>query len=854
MYGQERPSIRRAPTQMTTPRDSLVPAIRYRDGRVDVGRTGSRGACLAALAGFALAACSPTEPPPLERVADNIGLTQQYCTDCHNDAEFAGNLSFEGAAAHEVAADPAKWETVVRKLRGSLMPPPGEPRPPADRIDALVVSLEDHLDALAAERGPTPGNVALHRLNRTEYAAAVEQLLGLRIDARSMLPGDIASDGFDNVAEVLRVSPTHIEQYVAAARDISIMAVGEPAPAPLRSAYRSARENKTTHVDGLPLGTRGGLVFEHNFPSDGEYVFNVTVSSVQGSELRGYPYGWLEYEHRLIVVVDGAKVFEDTIGGPEDSKALDQGQIAEVDRIRARFQNIRIPIQAGVRSVGATFVARSRAEGDYLLEALVPGEGVPDVPRIFGMEVIGPYEPKGINGMTESRSRIFSCYPDAASEEASCAEAILTDLAGRAYRRPVGVAEVAPLLEFYRDGHAEGGFETGIQKALMAILASTRFLYRAEPGEQSQDLAPGAARPISDLELAWRLSFFLWSQGPDDELLALAEARELGEPQVYRAQVERMLVDPRSERLVTNFAFQWLGVRRIDSLDPDPRLYPTFDEDLRNAFRTEMRLFLDSILRNPDASVLDLINAGHTFVNERLARHYGLPDVRGDRFRRVELDDSARFGLFGKGSVLMVTSYPDRTSPVLRGAWIMEQMLAAPPNPPPPEVETDLAPVVGDIPRSVRERLALHREVPSCNQCHGVIDPLGQALENFDAVGEWRLRERDSGVPVDTTGELAGGGAIAGPADLRAALTSEPGLFVQALTEKLMVYALGRGLEYYDMPVVRAIVDRAAEDGYRFGTIVLGVAESVPFRMRGLPPDEHETTAAANAAGSTSRR
>jgi hypothetical protein len=399
---------------------------------------------------------------------------------------------------------------------------------------------------------------------------------------------------------------------------------------------------------------------------------------------------------------------------------------------------------------------------------------------------------------------------------------------------------------FYEAGSEAGGFEAGIQKGLMAILASTRFLYRAQPGAAPEDLPPGANYPITDLELAWRLAFFLWSQGPDDELLALADSGRLSEPDVYAGQVRRMFADPRSETLVTNFAFQWLGVRRLDAIDPDPRLYPTFDEDLRHAFRTEMRLFLNSVLREEDRSVVDLLNARETYLNERLARHYGLADVRGDRFRRIELEDSRRWGLFGKGSVLMVTSYPDRTSPVLRGAWIMEAILAAPPNPPPPDVETDLTPVPGDRPRSVRERLALHREVPSCNQCHGVIDPLGQALENFDAIGAWRIRERDSGVPVDPTGRLAGGGPdVEGPGDLRRALTAEPERFVRALTEKLMVYALGRGLRYYDMPTVRAIVDAAAEEDYRFSAIVRGIANSVPFRMRSVPEPAAEATTAA---------
>jgi hypothetical protein len=782
----------------------------------------------AALIAAVLAGCS--EPPPEEAVAQHVELFGRYCTDCHNDAEAAGDMSLEHVTADEVAAKPEVFEQVVRKLRGGLMPPPGEPRPNADDRLALVAALERHLDATAAARRLEPGRVALHRMNRTEYAAAVEQLLGVRIDARSMLPADMASEGFDNVAEVLRVTPTHIEQYVAAARDISIMAVGEKKPAPTRADYRSERGLRTAHVDGLPLGTRDGLLVEHNFPADGTYEINLNISSIPGSELRGYPYGWLEYEHTVAVTIDGAKVFAGNIGGEIDSKALDQGQIKEVEAIKNRFRGIRVDVKAGRRSVGAAFVARSFAEGDYLLQSLVPGEGVPDIPRLFGMEVIGPYDPTGIAEPTESRARIFSCYPQNESDEQACATQILTNLARGAFRRPVTSDDIAPALDFYAQGRAEGGFETGIQKGLMAILASTKFLYRAEPGAAPESLEPGSSYAVSDLELAWRLSFFLWSQGPDEALLELAQAGTLHEPAVLERQVRRMLADERSRSLVTNFAFQWLGVRRLEAIDPDPRLYPTFDEDLRRAFTKEMELYLDSILRER-RSVVDLLTANHTFVNERLARHYGISHVRGDQFRRVELTDSHRFGLFGKGSVLMVTSYPDRTSPVLRGAWIMEQILAAPPNPPPPGVETDLAPS-GEVPRSVRERLALHRTQTSCNQCHGVIDPLGQALENFDVIGEWRERERDSGVAVDSTGTTSMGQPVNSPEELRAALSSDPTLFVHTLTEKLMTFALGRGLEHYDMPVVRRIVADAASEGYSFESIVLGVARSVPFRMR----------------------
>ena len=594
------------------------------------------------------------------------------------------------------------------------------------------------------------------------------------------------------------------------------------------------------------------MLVEHNIPADGTYEINLNISSIPGSELRGYPYGWLEYEHGVAVTIDGQKVFGGNIGGEADSKALDQGQIKEVEAIKNRFRGIRVDVKAGRRSVGAAFVARSFAEGDYLLQSLVPGEGVPDIPRLYGMDIIGPFDPTGIAEPTESRARIFSCYPQNESEDAgrdargsatqgavaeqACATQILTNLARGAFRRPVTSDDVAPALEFYAEGRGEGGFETGIQKGLMSILASTKFLYRAEPGAPPQSIEAGSEYAVSDLELAWRLSFFLWSQGPDETLLDLAQAGTLHEPAVLERQVRRMLADERSRSLVTNFAFQWLGVRRLEAIDPDPRLYPNFDEDLRRAFVKEMELYVDSILR-ADRSVVDLLTAKHTFANERLARHYGLLDVRGDQFRRVELDDPHRFGLFGKGSVLMVTSYPDRTSPVLRGAWIMEQILAAPPNPPPPGVETDLAPS-GDVPKSVRERLALHRTQPSCNQCHGVIDPLGQALENFNVVGEWRSHERDSGVLVDSTGITSTGQPVNSPEELRAALSADPTLFVQALTEKLLTFALGRGVEHYDMPVVRRIVADAKAQGYSFESIVLGVAQSVPFRMRSAPVPE----------------
>ncbi|HEX5048430.1 MAG TPA: DUF1592 domain-containing protein, partial [Gammaproteobacteria bacterium] len=574
----------------------------------------------------------------------------------------------------------------------------------------------------------------------------------------------------------------------------------------------------------------------HYFKADGRYRFDLNLGSEQGDELRGYPNGWMEYQHTVVLTIDGVPVFKNTIGGPEDSLALDQRQITAVEEIKGRFRGIELQVAAGEHEIAAAFVARSRAEGDYLLQPLIPGEGVPDVPRLHGIVVIGPYDARGIAGTTGSRERVFVCRPQSENDERPCATKILAGLARQAFRRPVGNDDLEPVLAFYERGRAAGGFDTGVQQGLMAILASTKFLYRAEPGAAPAGAKPGDAYAVTDLELAWRLAFFLWSEGPDETLLALAERNELHEPAVYAAQIERLLKDPRSESLVTNFAFQWLGVRRLDALDPDPRLFPTFDADLRNAFRTEMQLFLDSVLRDDKASVLDLLGANYTFVNERLARHYGIADVRGAQFRRVQLADERRYGLFGKGSVLMVSSYPDRTSPVLRGAWIMEQIVGAPPSPPPPGVETNLPALEPGVALSVRERLARHRTSPSCNQCHGVIDPLGQALENYDPVGEWRLIERQNGAKIDSTGELAGGeGTVNGPAELRAALLRDPDRFVRVVTEKLMTYALGRGVEYYDMPVVRAVARDAKRDGYRFSALVKGIAESAAFRMRTVP-------------------
>jgi hypothetical protein len=764
-------------------------------------------------------------------------LLDRYCVDCHNQSEFAGNVAFDTLAPTDLPEKPELFEKVVRKLGGHLMPPPGSPRPEQAEIDTFVASLEANLDA-ASGSAPHPGYVTVHRLNRREYAAAIDELLGLEIDPADFLPNDLKSDGFDNIADVLRISPAFFDQYIAAAREISLRAIGNPDAAVDRRILLASRDLQNGHIDGLPLGTRGGLVEHQSFPADGEYEFSIDVRTVQGDELRAYPDGWIEFRHKVILTIDGERVFEDEIGGDEDSRAIDQRQITAFHEIRSRFQNIRVPVTAGVHEIGATFVARTFAESDKLLEPIVPGTGERSIPSIYGVEVVGPYAPTGIAGTTVGRRHVFVCRPEGAEDELPCARKILGNLARQAFRRPVTDADLETLLGFYRDGAAEAGFDAGVQHGLMAILASPKFLFRT-PEAPPPELAPGATYAVSDLELASRLSFFIWGRGPDERLLELAEQGRLGDRKVLDAEVERMLADTRSKSLVTDFAFQWLALDGINVIDPDPRLFPNFTNDLRAAFLTEMELYLDSVLR-ADRSVLDLLDAKETFVNERLARHYGIKSVRGDHVRRIELEDSNRWGLFGKGAVLMLTSYPHRTSPVLRGIWVMDHILATPPSPPPPGVETDLdksTEALGEA-LTVRGRLEMHRADPACSHCHGVIDPLGLALENFDAIGEWRDVERDQGLPIDASGQLASGEPVRGPEDLRNALLAQPELFLTALTEKLMTYAIGRRLEYYDMPTVRAVVREARRtDDYRFSSLVRAVVASPAFRMRSVPDD-----------------
>ncbi|HTC54027.1 MAG TPA: DUF1592 domain-containing protein [Steroidobacteraceae bacterium] len=748
-----------------------------------------------------------------------------HCSKCHNSEDWAGGIAFDTIPKDDIAANAETWEKVVGKLRGRLMPPPGQPQPDQRAIDSFVHFMESSLDHAALA---DPGNVALHRLNRTEYGREIRRILGLDIDAGTALPTDVSSDGFDNVAAVLRTSPTFLDEFITAARNISRQAIGRATGKPSSRAYRAGSGLQFEHQAGLPLGTRGGMVVTHYFPADGEYDFNIRDFYFGGA---GYVTK-IDAPHTVILTIDDVRVFQGTVGGPKDLQAVDVRQAEAADELQARFNHIRVRIKAGPHQVGVAFVERSFAESDSPLEPIAELPEMERYPTIPGFDVSGPFNVTGV-GDTESRRRIFICHPASQEQEEPCARRILANLATEAFRRPVTDADLEPLMRFYAMGREAGDFDSGIESGLTSVLSSTKFLFRAEPAPPASP--PGTIYRLNDLELASRLSFFLWSEGPDQPLLQLATAGTLHEPKVLDAQIRRMLSDPRSASLITNFAFQWLEIPKIDTLEPDPVLYPDFTPDLRSAFREEMRLFLNSVLRS-DRSVLELLNSDTTFVNETLARQYGIPDIRGDQFRQVHLADPNRWGLLGKGAVLMATSYGNRTAPVLRGAWILDNITGTPPTSPPPGVGALKETEPGKEAQTVRVRLEHHRQNPSCNACHGILDPLGFALENFDVIGGWRDQDRDAGSAIDSSGQLVDGTHVNGPAQLRKALLARPDQFVQTLTEKLMTFALGRGVTYQDMPTVRAIVRRAGADQYRFEDIVAGIVESDAFEMRELPP------------------
>jgi len=757
-------------------------------------------------------------------------LLDERCGNCHNSTDWAGSLAFDTLSPDDIGGEAEVWEKVVRRLRGHLMPPPGEPQLDARQQDEFVQWLESRLDAAGATR-PDPGYVGLHRLNRTEYRREIQRLLSLEVEVENLLPKDVSSDGFDNVAAALRTSPAFLDQYIAAARNVARLAIGSATAKPSSREYRvDPAIDQSKHIDGLPLGTRGGIQVQHYFPADGEYEFNIREFFFMGA---GYVTK-IDSRHRVILTIDDQRVFQNEAGGPEDLKYVDQQQAIAADNMQARFNHIRARVPAGMHRIGVAFVERSYAQSDSPLQPIAMLPEMERYPNIPGFDVSGPFNVSSV-GETPSRQRIFVCRPASEAEEAPCARRILSKFATEAFRRPATQEDLAAPLQFYASGRAAGGFESGIESGLTAILASTKFLFRAETSAATALEAP---KPLTDLELASRLSFFLWSEGPDQRLVEVATAGRLHDPAVLAAEVRRMLADPRSSTLVTNFAFQWLNVLQIDKIQPDPVIYPTFDPNLRRGFREEIRLFLDSVLR-ADRSVLDLLRSDTTFLNERLALQYGIPNIRGDQFRPVKLADPNRFGLFGKGAVLMGTSYGNRTSPVLRGAYILENITGTPPTPPPPGVEQFKETEAGHKAQTVRDRLEAHRANKSCNACHGVIDPLGFALENYDVTGAWRDRDRDAGEAIDSRGVLASGVKVDGPAELSRAILAHPDQFVQAVTEKLLVYGLGRPLRYQDMPAIRGIVRGAAAREYRFADIVQGIVASDAFRMNQLPGAGH---------------
>ena len=748
-------------------------------------------------------------------------LLDRYCVACHNDRLETGGLSLESMDLANVAGEAAVWEKVVGKLRAGAMPPQPRPRPEPAAYDGFRTWLESELDRAAAAELRPGRTEALHRLSRAEYRNVVRDLLDLDVDVSDLLPADDTSYGFDNIAGVLGVSPTLMERYLAAARKISRLAVGSPVPSPTAETFRIASDQgQDHHVAGLPFGTRGGMVVDFNFPEDAEYVISVV------------PDGPLYIEpHQLELTLDGERLEVFTVG-----RALEPGQ-RRSQYAEADAREVRVRVGAGPHRIGAAFLRKTAAEPERtrkLYKRPFTGEGSGGdsryQPYLERITIAGPFESRGARPLvdTPSRARIFTCEPggDAASAEA-CAADILSGLARRAFRRPVTDEDVDRLLVFYEQGAATGGFDGGIELALRRLLVSPELLFRIV--EDPAGLPPGTAYELGDLELASRLSFFLWSSIPDDELLDAAVRGELGDPAVLEAQTRRMLADPRAEALVTNFAGQWLSLRNAAAVQPDEDLFPDFGEDLRQGFRRETEMLFDAILRE-DRSVVELLSADYTFLNERLAVHYGIPNVRGSHFRRVTLDDPGRGGLLGHGSILTVTSHANRTSPVVRGKWVLENILGTPPPPPPADVPALEATTAGRT-LTMREAMEQHRANPVCASCHRVMDPLGLALEPFDAIGRWRTAN-ETRVPMDLTGVLPDGTVFDGPAGLKAALLAHPERFVTTVTEKLLTYAVGRGVEHYDAPAVRAITRAAADDGYRLTTLILGIVESPPFRMR----------------------
>ncbi len=772
-------------------------------------------------------------------------LVSRYCVTCHNDRSKTGGLSLEKLDVSNVGAHAEVWEKVVQKLHGNLMPPPGRPKPDETALDGLTAYLEASLDRSAGEN-PNPGRTeALHRLNRAEYRNAVRDLLALDIDVSAMLPADDISYGFDNIAGVQRMSPTLMERYLAAAQKISSAAVGaSPRAATTETFLVPSDLRQDDRLEGLPFGTRGGARIRHNFSRDGTYIVRVQLTRYLGASFDDIPA--FDQSQRLELSVDGTPVHVFELNPPVKEG---RGYSGPNRRALDADWHVRFQAQAGAQDVALAFLNRTPALLENLLEPFdKPTPGGPNGyyttqkgAYLRSIEISGPYEPTGA-GNTPSRQRIFVCRPKSApssvaqgfspaSEESACAKTILRTLARRAFRRPVTDADIQTVLASYEEGHAARGFELGIERAVESLLVSPEFLYRIEREPQGSSSGSSSIYRISDLELASRLSFFLWSSIPDDALIDAAASGKLRNPAVLEGHVRRMLSDPRADALVRNFVGQWLFLRNLPTVLPDPKRELDFDEDLRQGFRRETELFAGSILKD-DRSVLELLTANYTFVNERLAKHYGIPNIRGAHFRRVEQTDDHRRGILGHGSVLTVTSYPHRTSPVVRGKWILENLLGTPVPPPLPDVPALVEkPNPADENQTMRQRIAQHRANPACAGCHSMMDPLGLSLENFDMVGRWRDVD-EALAPIDASGALPDGRTFQGPSGLRGIVAGNPDQFVRTLTGKLMTYALGRGLEYYDMPAVRTVARGSAKQNYRASALIVGIVNSRPFQMR----------------------
>jgi mono/diheme cytochrome c family protein len=748
-------------------------------------------------------------------------LLGRYCFTCHNETLKTAGLVLSAADVENPVAGAEVWEKVIRKLRTRGMPPTGMPRPTEAEYDAFATYLETTIDQTAAAR-PNPGRPLVHRLNRAEYTNAVRDLLAMEVDGETLLPPDDQGYGFDNIADVLSVSPMLLERYMAAARKISRLAVGGPISRPAVETHDVSRflQQDDRMSEDLPFGSRGGVAVRHFFPLDGEYLIQVRLQRDPG----GFTILGLSREHQMEVRLDDQRLKAFPVGGRKENSGGLRTTEDEYELTADKDLELRLPVKAGTRLIAVSF-AKETWEAEDVIQPRLENRAA-DIPAVASVIVTGPYNPEG-PGETASRAKIFVCHPANAREEDPCARRILSALSRNAYRRPSTERDVEALFRLYQEGRKEGSFEAGIERAVQGLLVAGEFLFRVE-----QDSA-GAAEfhPISDLELASRLSFFLWSSIPDDELLKLAENGKLREAKVLEQQVRRMLADPRSKALVSNFGGQWLYLRNMRMVRPDATEFPEFDDNLREALLQETELLFASMLRE-DRPAADILGADYTFLNERLARHYRIPNVYGSHFRRVKLQDEARNGLLGQGSILTVTSYANRTAPTIRGKWILANILGAPPPPPPPDVPS--LQEDGDVRNlTMRARMELHRKNPVCASCHARMDPLGFALENFDAVGKWRTTVGADDAPIDASGVTPDGLKFDGPAGLRGILMDRQQEFVSAVAERLLTYALGRGVEYYDQPAIRKILREAQGSNYRWSSLILAIARSTPFQMRG---------------------